>query len=196
MSTDSGAVTIGALLEKGDHGIGTVEHLDGEMMIVDGVAYAAFADGSVRAVPDETITQFAVVCRFSVLAHSPVRRPLGLRSLRDVLDEMVPTGPGVVAVRLDGDFTDLRLRGVHAQTQTAPPLAESTASAAHQTEWSGPTASGTVVGFRLSDRAAGGDEMGYHLHFLSDDRTHGGHVLDLSMAGGGLLLGGCDELGG
>ena len=38
MSTDSGAVTIGALLEKGDHGIGTVEHLDGEMMIVDGVA--------------------------------------------------------------------------------------------------------------------------------------------------------------
>ena len=173
MSTDSGEVTIGALLEQGDHGIGTVEHLDGAMMIVDGVAYAASADGGVRRIPDETIISSAVVCRFSVLAHSPLHRPLSLRSLRDVLDEMVPTGPSVVVVRLDGDFTDLRLRGVHPR----------------------PTASGTVVGFRLPDRAADVDGAGYHLHFLSDDRTHGGHVLDLSMARGALLLGSADELG-
>jgi acetolactate decarboxylase len=43
---------------------------------------------------------------------------------------------------------------------------------------------GTVVGFRFPDYAQGIEVAGYHLHFISEDRTRGGHVLDLQPAGG------------
>lgn len=35
-----------------------------------------------------------------------------------------------------------------------------------------------MVGFRFPDYAEGIEVSGYHLHFISADRTRGGHVLD------------------
>ena len=37
---------------------------------------------------------------------------------------------------------------------------------------------GTVIGFRFPDYAQGLEVDGYHLHFISADRTRGGHVLE------------------
>lgn len=186
-----GDATIDAVLEQGDHGIGSTAQPRGELIIVDGEAYGAAADGRASRVAADTTIPFAVVCRFSVLAHSPLRRPLGLRTLRDVVDAMAPGAPSVLAVRLDGDFTELRLAGAPAPTSISPPLGD---AAAQQTEWSLPRASGTVVGFRFPDRVAGVEVPSYHLHFLADDRTHGGHVIDLTMSEGELRVDGRDEL--
>ncbi len=36
---------------------------------------------------------------------------------------------------------------------------------------------GTMLGFRFPDYAEGIEVGGYHLHFISEDRTRGGHVL-------------------
>ena len=36
---------------------------------------------------------------------------------------------------------------------------------------------GSLVGFRFPDYAEGVEVSGYHLHFISADRTVGGHVL-------------------
>ena len=38
---------------------------------------------------------------------------------------------------------------------------------------------GTIAGFRSPDYAQGISVGGYHLHFITSDRTGGGHVLDL-----------------
>ena len=35
-----------------------------------------------------------------------------------------------------------------------------------------------MLGFRFPDYAEGIEVSGYHLHFISDDRSRGGHVLD------------------
>jgi acetolactate decarboxylase len=42
---------------------------------------------------------------------------------------------------------------------------------------------GTLVGFRFPDYAEGIEVSGYHLHFITADRSRGGHVLDLRSAG-------------
>jgi acetolactate decarboxylase len=39
-----------------------------------------------------------------------------------------------------------------------------------------------MVGFRFPAYAEGIEVGGYHLHFISDDRTRGGHVLDSRTA--------------
>jgi acetolactate decarboxylase len=186
-----GDATLRELLRHGDHGIGTIQHLAGEMVIVDGEASVVDADGVVTAVPPNMQIPFAVVCAFSPLARTEIEQPLPLSSLLEVADSLLDGSASILAIRVDGDFTDLHLRSVHAQTPPYPPLTEVTK---HQTEWHLPSARGTVVGFRFPDRVAGVEVPGHHLHFLSDTRTHGGHVLDLTLLTGRVAVDGGEEL--
>ncbi len=186
-----GDATVGEVLAHGDHGIGTIEHLAGELVIVDGEAFVVDARGVVKRVPSDTPTPFAVVCQFSPLAVVELHGPLGLSKLRERLDGLVSESLSVLAVKVDGEFAELRLRSVHAQQPPYPSLTEVTR---HQTEWRVASACGTVVGFRFPDRAAGVEVPGYHLHFISDDRTQGGHVLDLTMVRGKAAVDGGDDL--
>lgn len=173
-----GDVTIGEILEHGDLGIGTIQHLGGELVILDGDAWVVDGDGRVRGVPLDTRTPFAVVVRFTPVETASLTGPLDLAALHAALDALAPPDEPVIAVRVAGRFTGLRLRSVHEQLPPYPPLTEVTR---HQTEWEVDAATGTLVGFRFPGAAAGIEVPGYHLHFLSDDRTGGGHVLAATL---------------
>jgi acetolactate decarboxylase len=66
-----GAMTIGALLEHGDFGLGTFDRLDGEMVVLDGVVYQVAADGSVHVANDSARTPFAGVPHCSRILCCP-----------------------------------------------------------------------------------------------------------------------------
>ena len=185
-----GDATIGEILRHGDLGIGTVQHLGGELVIVDGEAVVVDGDGNVSAVPPETRTPFAVVCRFSPLSSACIAGPAPLASVRAELDALAPHA-SVLAVRIEGEFTDLRLRSVHAQQPPYPRLADVTR---YQTEWTIARSTGVIVGFRFPDGTAGLEVPGYHLHYLADDRRAGGHVLDATLVDGTAFVDGGDEL--
>jgi len=53
---------------------------------------------------------------------------------------------------------------------------------------------GTVVGFRFPDLIAGIEVPGWHLHFLSKDRTHGGHIMSLAVTNAHIELDRCEDL--
>jgi acetolactate decarboxylase len=44
--------------------------------------------------------------------------------------------------------------------------------------------SGTIVGFRCPPFVKGINVPGYHLHFISDDRSKGGHILSFQIETG------------
>jgi acetolactate decarboxylase len=186
-----GDLRVGDVLARANLGIGTIQHLDGELVILDGEAWVARADGSVEAVLPETKTPFVVACRFSPGRSRHASEPMSFDALCHALDELAPPEEPVVAVRVDGQFRDLRLRSVHAQRPPYPPLRE---VVAHQTEWTVDEASGAVVGFRFPDASSGIEVPGYHLHFLSDDRAYAGHVLGLTLVAGDLTVDGEHEL--
>jgi acetolactate decarboxylase len=186
-----GDLTLGELLARGDHGIGTVQALDGELVIVDGDAFVAHGDQRVTRVAPTTKTPFAVVCRFDAVAAHTLVGPLPYAELTAALDGWAAPGEPVVAVRVDGEFTNLHLRSVAAQVPPYPPLAE---VVSHQTEWTVAAAPGSVVGFRFPDASSGIEVAGYHLHFLSDDRTVAGHVLGLTVEHGTARVDGAHEL--
>lgn len=186
----SGDATIGEVLRMGDLGVGTIQQLDGELMILDGQAWLATADGALRKVADSEQTPFAVVTTFTAQLQSQ-GSSLDHSGIKGRLDQMIASTDAVSAVRVHGQFTDLELRSVHKQTPPYPPLAE---VVEHQTRWSVPSATGTLLGFRFPDHTSGVEVPGYHLHFLSDDRTVGGHVLSINLAQGTLAVQTCDEL--
>ena len=172
-----GDLTIGEILAHGDLGIGTLDHLDGELIVVDGTAFVATADGALRAVPDGVGTPFAVVCPFE--PGPPIALPPcgDLRALTAAVDAVAPAAP-VLAVRIDGRFGRVVVRSVARQEPPYPPLRE---VVAHQREWVLSDLTGTLVGFRFPDTTGGLEVPGWHLHVVDDARTAGGHVMDVAV---------------
>jgi acetolactate decarboxylase len=186
-----GDLTLAELLAHGDLGLGTVQHLDGELVVVDGRCWQVTSEGTVIE-PDPTMaTPFAVVCRFAPGPPVTIDGPLDLAALSALLDALVPADEPVVAVRVDGRFRDVALRSVPRQHPPYPPLTE---VVTHQTTWTVPELRGSLVGFRFPAGLQGIEVPGYHLHVLSDDRTAGGHVLDLVLEDGTALVDGAHDL--
>ena len=83
------------------------------------------------------------------------------------------------AVRLDGRFAAIHVR-VACKTAAGTPLTEATA---HQAEFKMTDVPGTIVGFWSPPYARSINVAGWHLHFLTDDRKGGGHLLGCGGAG-------------
>ena len=186
-----GDATLGEVLRLGSIGIGTVQALDGELIVIDGKAWSAHADGTVSELEPTVMTPFAVVTPFAPTATRSISTRLDFDALHDALDDMAPTDAPVIAVRIDGVFTDLVLRSVERQSKPYKPLRE---VVAHQSEWHVERAIGTVVGFRFPDATAGIEVPGHHLHFLSDDRKLGGHIMSIALEQGDLAVDPCHDL--
>lgn len=176
-----GEVTIGELLAAGDLGLGTLDALDGELVILDGEAWQCAADGSVNRADAGTTTPFAVVTRFAADETLEAPGPLAHDELMALLEEHAPPTTGCDAIRIDGRFSRVHARSVPRQEPPYPSLAE---VAENQVEWTFSDVEGTVVGFRFPRSAAGVEVTGHHLHFLAADRSCGGHVLECDLARG------------
>ena len=188
------ASTIGALLDgaydgdlsfaelaaHGDLGLGTLNRLDGEMIALDGEFLRADVEGRIHPIAPQAQTPFAVVTRFEPTVDAEVGGPLDHEALLAGLDELVPAGASSCAVRLDGRFDSVRARSVPAQEPPYRPLTEVVAA---QNVFELHAVAGTMVGFRFPAYVEGIEVAGYHLHFVSEDRERGGHVLGSRSAG-------------
>jgi acetolactate decarboxylase len=186
-----GDVTIADLLRHGDFGLGTFNHLDGEMVILDGVCYRLRADGTASPAAGTDRTPFAAVTTF----HSDFEIAIDSRTDRaaviETIDGRIESPNLIYAVRITGRFAELRTRTVMEQKQPYPPLTHATEE---QAETDFTHAAGTVVGFRTPDFEQGISVAGYHLHFLNDQRTGGGHVLDFTLDRGTVAVSGASQL--
>jgi acetolactate decarboxylase len=166
---------IDALLESGNFGVGTLDHLDGELVVLDGHAYQVRGDGKVLPVPPEATTPFATVVKFDPGDAADGPPVTTLRALDEHLAKAIPARNHFAAIRIDGTFASIQVRSVRRQEPPYKPLEEVARS---QSVWTYENVRGTLVGIRSPDWTAGLNVPGTHWHFLSDDRTQGGHVLD------------------
>lgn len=166
------------LLEHGDLGIGTFDRMDGEMVIVDGSIYQAKADGKVYTPDPDNRTPFATVCRFRPDETWTLSEPINLESMEEVIDEKASNQNIFCAIRAEGSFAYMKTQALRMQSKPYPPTVE-VVKACAQFEMN--DVSGTIVGFRAPPYVKGINDPGYHLHFLSDDKTQGGHILAFVM---------------
>jgi acetolactate decarboxylase len=175
-----GDLSFAELAEHGDLGLGTLNGLDGEMIAIDGRFYRADVDGAVGEVEATTRTPFAVVTRFDPTVERPLEGPLDHQDLLARLDELIPAEAASCAIRLDGHFDLVRARSVPRQ---APPYRPLTEVVAEQHVFELRDIEGTMLGFRFPDYVEGIEVSGFHLHFISADRSQGGHVLASRSSG-------------
>jgi acetolactate decarboxylase len=174
-----GDLTFEELGERGDLGLGTLNGLDGEMIAVDGEFFRADVDGAVTEIGEEERTPFAVVTWFEPTVEGEITAGLDHESTLEALDAMARSESSF-AVRLDGHFASVRARSVPRQSPPYRPLAEVVADQ-HVFELT--DVEGTMVGFRFPAYVEGIEVAGYHLHFVDEERTRGGHVLGSRSSG-------------
>ena len=174
-----GSFTIGELLEHGDLGVGTLDSIDGELIVLDGKAYQAKGSGDhpeiVEVSPDAKVPYAAVV---------PHQAEVIFRQRFEMTDEELEAriesyydGENLFrSIKIRGDFAKMHVRMIPKSTPEMK------------------FAEVAIVGFWTPEIFHGVSVAGYHLHFISDDHTFGGHVMDFVITEGIVEVGAIDQL--
>ncbi|MBM4252418.1 MAG: acetolactate decarboxylase [Deltaproteobacteria bacterium] len=173
------------VLRRGSNvGVGTFDHLDGEMIVVDGQVYAARQSGKVERL-SACSTPFATVASFSADAKAEQLKNLDLAQIEAAVDARMPSLNTPVFIKISGDFAAVTLRVAPRQERPYPKLTEAVKK---QPIFERARVTGTMVGFRMPSYVSGINVPGYHFHFISDDHTFAGHVFKLNLVSGAVTL--------
>jgi len=170
-----GFETVDWLKAHGDLGIGTFHQLDGEMIVIDGKVYQALADGSVREPAGSTWVPFANVTSFDKDFSFYLGQVDSVAALQQALVDRMPRKDAFYAIRVDATFKTIKVRTVAGQNKPYLPLEEILKS---PVVFEYQNVKGSVVGFWSPDYVGKVNLPGYNLHFISDDRSMAGHLVE------------------
>lgn len=179
------ADTIAHVLSMGNFGIGTFTGMDGEMIVCDGTAYRAAASGRVQPAELSETTPFCIVGKDDPsVSFENCPQPIpSFEALKALWDEKIDALGGnkncFYLMHSHGVFPFMHIRSIAKQQKpylTLPQVASS------QQEHLYEAIRGNVVGVWFPAYCSGINMPGWHLHFLSEDRSCGGHILELSAS--------------
>lgn len=165
--------TIAQVKQHGDFGLGTFNYLDGEMLLLDGKVYQIRSDGNAYDVGDDERSPFACVTFFSPDTFDDIEGTEDPPDLNVLLDNLIPSRNMLYAVRIDGVFSHVRCRAVP-RSENYRPLVEATRD---QPVFDFHNVTGSLAGFYTPPFMESLNAPGFHLHFLTDDRRRGGHLM-------------------
>ena len=159
-------VSVRDFLHHADTGIGTYAGLDGEAIFEDGVAYKATADGRVAVMKPEDGVAFGTVMNFD-------------ESVTEFALEPYVSGNENVfyMIKAQGLFKTMHVRSCFASKKPYPTLSQ---VAQNQREFHFENTRGSVIAVYCPKYVNGINLPGWHFHYLSGDKTQGGHILGLS----------------
>ena len=180
-----GIINVAEIKKIGNMAIGTMDRLDGEMLMIDGVVYQACADGHVCLPTEKETIPFGMVADFHTEQELCLNEILNYEQFEDRMKVVCPQTNSPLAIRFTGRFTHMKVRTVRRQEQDGIGLAE---VAKDEALFDLYDTSGDLVGFYLPGYVQGINASGWHLHFMDSDRKSGGHVVNFSIHEGLLHL--------
>lgn len=165
------------IISKGNHGIGTFNGLDGEMLAINGNFYKLKSDGTVEIVDSNEQTPYAVVCDFE---PEFIQKNLKLKNtdqLAELVNKYVSTNGGqyMYAIKVEGSFGEVSTRTVSKQTKPYKKLNE---ASKEQKVFSIKNTDGSIFGFWTPKYLNTLSVQGNHFHFINEDKNSGGHLFD------------------
>lgn len=174
-----GRLTCANLLSYGDFGVGTLDKLDGEIIVLNRQIYQVKANGKVFKPSIKMTTPFATVVNFHPRTRLKLKAGTDLQHFHEMVNKAVPNLNIFCAVKVTGRFVTMKARSLMAQKKPYPPMVK-----IHQWIFPLEDIAGTIVGFRSPEYLKDVTVPGFHLHFLSEDCQHGGHILEFTLAQG------------
>ena len=178
-----GVVSLAEVKQHGDMAIATMDRLDGEVQMIDGVVYQACSDGKIYLPGDGETIPFGTICKFRAEQSLKLENIPSYELFEKHLEKVCPLENFPLAIRLTGKFRHMKVRVVKRQEKDGVGLAE---AAKNEAVFELADCSGDLVGFRLPGYVSGINAPGWHLHFMDAERQHGGHVVNFSLLDGDL----------
>ena len=178
-------ISVEELLREGDTGLGTFEDVNGEMIVMEGCCYRADQNGSVSVMPPETGVPFAAVAGLSGDQQFALDGMPDIGAIRTELTRKIEERFGLNSmhvVRIDGEFEKVDARSEAPYRSHHVSLKDILGE--NQKAFLFENIRGSLVGVYFPDYMDGINMPGWHLHFLSEDRTKGGHVFDVCIRTG------------
>ena len=185
-----GRLSLRQLLAYGDFGLGTFDRLDGEMILLAGKFFQIKLNGRAYRPSLQVTAPYATLVRFKSEHELSLVRDTDLAGLKRQIDAAVPNQNELVALKVKGRFSTIKVRSVPAQKKPYPPLQE---VIRHQAVFELSDTTGTLVGFRCPAVLQEVTVPGYHLHFLTENGEAGGHVLSFTLQEGRATLDLCQR---
>ena len=146
--------------------------------MLSGTVYQIKGDGSVTMPPDTMRMPFGACTLFDHDRRHNIKTILSFDSFGAALEQAFDNKRIFYAVKAEGKFKSITVRSCDKQNKPYAPLSEATKL---QHEYTYSDIKGTLVGFWTPPFIPGAIGVpGFHLHFISADRTKGGHVLDFT----------------
>ena len=174
-----GGGAYGAIRGFGDFGVGTTEHLGGEVVGFDGAFFCINADGAVTKLRDTDRMPYFALKRF--VPDQPkltVRDENDAQVTRRLSEAFAPDD--VYAVKITGTFARISLRCVREQKPPYSTLDDALKDKPGLFEKT--QIRGTIVGFRTPRYLGVLQAPEFHFHFIAADRSIGGHALAFTIA--------------
>lgn len=174
-----GVLSVEELKQHGNIGIGTFDGVNGELIQLDGEVYQALWDGSVVVAEQDETVPFATTAYFEADVTEKDATAEDLEALKDILNGMVEKNGSnqFFFVKAKGNCSDMVVRSELKQEKPYKALDE--VMKTDQREYEYQNQSGTIVGIYFPEYMSQLNTPGWHFHFLSDDKSRGGHILSL-----------------
>lgn len=173
-------VSVEQILRHGDTGLGTFEDVNGEMIIIDHQVYKADNTGHVTKAHLKQGIPFAAIASLEGAKEFTIKSGDSIEDLKQQLNIIVDEDFGInsmYVVRMDGHFKKVSARSEKGQRSHHIELLEILKK--NQQDFVFEDISGSLVCLYFPDYMDGINAAGWHFHFVSDDRTKGGHVFDI-----------------
>ena len=180
-----GVISAETLKQHGDFGLGTTEGMDGEIIALNGSFYLGRSDGKVYPVNDSDMIPFAAVTYFDADRTVHINGTYNFTQFDAAMSADLPSKELFYAIRIDGLFPYMKFRAVPKQAEPYPTVAE---ALKNESVFEMHNVKGTLVGIYSPQYSSGIEYAGYHFHFITDDRSIGGHVYDFTINGADVQL--------
>ncbi|MDR0297636.1 MAG: acetolactate decarboxylase [Streptococcaceae bacterium] len=183
-----GNFSLSAARAHGDFGIGTFHEVDGEMIVLDDMIYQATGDGNLAAV--KKITDLSQKVPYIALTNFEPADGFDFSGNESDIRAHLQTENLFYALKLTGIFSMMQVR-MAPRTPSGMPFDR---VAENQPEFTREKIAGTVLGFFTPELFNGISAAGLHLHFISADKTFGGHAMAFAADKATLELMALDKL--
>lgn len=171
----TGDISVKEIKLLGDFGLGTFNNLDGEMIVLDGKVYRILTDGTIEQADDKRLSPFLSVTHFQSEMFINLGNVRDFTQLQEQILHHLPSQNRFYAVKIDVMFEDVTVGGAtKVGADESKGIAELMKS---RPIYRKENVKGTIVGFFSPSYVGGIDLSPFHFHFISDDRTFGGHLI-------------------
>ncbi|MDF1655369.1 MAG: acetolactate decarboxylase [Coxiellaceae bacterium] len=174
-----GDTEIRDLYTYGNFGLGTVDRVDGEIVIDQGKFYVCGEGGKARILKDDEVTPFSVVTFFEAEKSFSVDKVASMDELSELISKELVSCNQMAAVRVCGLFSYIKARTECAQPTPYRPLSETLPELQTVFEWK--NMSGVMVATYFPTYMDSINASPYHYHFISANKQLGGHVFDFAF---------------